>query len=104
MLHKLILSLAFALLLGISQQSALNHQIEHLADIGAHSEQQDQLPHHAGDCDHCLASGHFANSVTSHYQFAFDTSAIASQVAKEQHFHSVHSSRAYNSRAPPRLV
>lgn len=104
MLHKLILSLTFALLLGISQQSALNHQIDHLADIGAHHEQQDQLPHQGGDCDHCLASGHFAHSVTSHYQFVFDSNTIESQAAQEEHSLQVHSSRVYNSRAPPRFV
>lgn len=104
MLHKLILSLAFALLLGISQQSALNHQIAHLADLGAHSEQKYQPTHQAGDCDHCLANGHFTNSVTSHYQFVFHTTALASQVAHEQRPHLVRPSQAYDSRAPPHLV
>lgn len=102
MLHKLILSLTFALLLGISQQSALTHQIAHLADIGLHSEHQ--APSHAGDCDQCLGSSHFANSVTSHYQFTFDSLALTAQALfTKQSWHSdVH--QAYTARAPPALI
>lgn len=102
MLHKLILSLTFAFLLGISQHSALMHQIGHLADIGSHSEQQ--VPGHTGDCEQCLGNSHFANSVTSHYQFTFDTLALTAQALFSEPRWYTETHQAYTARAPPALI
>lgn len=102
MLQKLILSLTFAFLLGLSQQSALTHQITHLADISSHSEQQ--APGHTGDCEQCLSNNHFANSVTSHYQFTFDNLALTAQALFTEPRWHTESLQAYTARAPPALI
>jgi hypothetical protein len=102
MLHKLILSLTFAFLLGISQQGALTHQIAHLADIDSHSEHQ--APGQAGDCEQCLSNSHFANSVTSHYQFTFDTLALTAQALFTEPRWHTEPHQAYTARAPPALI
>lgn len=104
MLHRLILTFALAFLLGFSQQSALLHEISHLADINPLSEQQDQAPQHAANCDHCLSFNHFAGSIPSSYDFSFG--AIANNepalfVTLDNHLHPHH---AYAARAPPSLI
>jgi hypothetical protein len=104
MLHKLIFSLALAFLLGFSQQSALLHEISHFADISPLSEQQDQAPQHAANCEHCLSFSHFANTVTSHYQLSLKSQENDMPAIFAGSHHQPLSPQAYTARAPPTLI
>lgn len=114
MLHKMILSLALTFLLGFSQQSALLHEISHLADINPLSEQQseqlgqipqqDQAPQHAANCEHCLGFSHFANSVNSSHQHNLKVQANDMPAIFASRHHQPHSPQAYTARGPPPVI
>lgn len=104
MLHRLILTLALTFLLGFSQQNALLHEISHLADINPLSEQQDQAPQHAANCEHCLSFNHFAGSIPSSYDFSFSAVTNDESVLFVTPTDHSHPHYAYAARAPPSLI
>ncbi|MDP2247957.1 MAG: hypothetical protein Q8J65_07465 [Nitrosomonadales bacterium] len=104
MLHRLILTLALTFLLGFSQQSALLHEISHLADISPLSEQQDQAPQHATNCEHCLSFSHLAYSVNSDHTFSIGPHGTAKPAVFAGSHHQPFTAQAYTARAPPTLI
>lgn len=104
MLHRLILAFTLTLLLGFSQQTALLHEISHIADLVPLSDQQDQAPQHAAHCDHCLSFSHLSHGVTGSFNFAPNLSPGAALAALTNQHYQTHFSKAYNARAPPSFI
>lgn len=104
MLHRLIITFALTFLLGFSQQSALLHEISHLADNSPFSDQQDQAPQHALNCDHCLGFNQLAGSIPSTYHFKFSATANNEPVINATPDYYLHIALAYSARAPPSLI
>lgn len=104
MLHRLILNFALVLLLGFSQQSALLHGISHLTDISPLSEQQDQAPHHAASCEHCLSFSNLVSTVTSNHHLSFKVQASEMPAIFVGMHHQPLAAQAYIARAPPNLT
>jgi len=104
MLHRLFLAFSLTFLLGLSQQSALLHEISHLADLDPQSRQQDQAPQHAANCEHCLGISHLAHGLVSHYHFDFNLPSEQAPAAQTFRQHSPAFTRTYAARAPPSLI
>jgi len=104
MLHRLLLTFALTFLLGFSQQSALLHEISHLADLTPQSQQQDQAPQHSASCEHCLGISHFAHGLVSQYHFDFGLTSEQAPAAHTFRQHAPAHTQTYAARAPPILV
>ncbi|PKO74040.1 MAG: hypothetical protein CVU21_25465 [Betaproteobacteria bacterium HGW-Betaproteobacteria-15] len=104
MLHRLLLTFALTFLLGFSQQSALLHEISHLADLDSQSQQQDQAPQHSTSCEHCLSISHFAHGLVSQYYFDFDQTSEQAPAANTFLQHTPAHTQTYAARAPPPLI
>jgi len=104
MLQKLLLAFALTFLLGFSQQSALLHEISHLADLDPVTQQQDQVPQHASHCDHCLGIGHLAHGLVSQHHFDFSPAPHQAPVIDGFEPQTGALAQHYAARAPPGLV
>lgn len=104
MLHRLALIFALTFLLGFGQQSALLHEISHLADLDPLSQQQDQTAQHAANCEHCLSVSHFAGTITSSFHFDFTLQSNEAQATSAHWQHTPAFSQLYAARAPPFLI
>jgi hypothetical protein len=104
MLHKLLLACALTFLLGFSQQSALLHEISHLADLDPQSQQQDQTPQHSANCEHCLSISHFAGTLPSSFHFDLDQQSNEAHTISRNRHYIPEFSQTYTARAPPSLI
>lgn len=103
MLHRLILSFAFALLFAMGQQGAIVHEISHFAHLAPQSQQQDKAPHSAV-CDKCLSyAGLGAALAADNYSLPVLATVLAP--ASQQGAQPPHPAQHYYAaRAPPTLA
>jgi hypothetical protein len=104
MLHRLLLTFALTFLLGFSQQSALLHEISHLADLNSQSQQQDQAPQHSANCEHCLSISHFAGTIPSSFHCDFNQQSNEERAISGTRHYIPEFSQTYAARAPPTLI
>ncbi|PKO91062.1 MAG: hypothetical protein CVU15_11715 [Betaproteobacteria bacterium HGW-Betaproteobacteria-1] len=104
MLHRIVLAFALTFLLGFGQQSALLHEVSHLADLDPLSQQQDQTAQHAANCEHCLSISHFSGTIPSSFHFDFDQQSIEEHAISGGRYYIPEFSQTYAARAPPLLI
>ena len=104
MLHRIVLAFALTFLLGFGQQSALLHEISHLADLDPLSQQQDQTAQHAANCEHCLSISHFAGTIPISFHFDFDQQPNEEHAISGNRHYIPEFSQTYAARAPPILI
>jgi hypothetical protein len=101
MLRRLILTFALALLFGLGQQAAIEHEISHYSDLAPLSQKQDKAPH---ICEKCLSYSGLANAIGgSSFTTDLLTTSFEPALISAQSHDSLTLSHYY-ARAPPRFA
>ena len=106
MLHRWLLTLALALMFGLSQQGALVHEISHFDDVNPLSQHQDHDHDKSGHTHYCPKCESFSALASSVGVHAFVLPLLANDFelhSASDHSYSGFTFLSYAARAPPGL-